>query len=126
MTLYAAGTWYPPGPTTYDPSAGTGGFLSNPPFAIMPLSNGDTLWRTPRHEPFPHWEVTVHRANGGNLPVLVRFLRHGRMVTTRRIAAWLPTVGAWDQTRWAPNAQGRQVPDLVLSAVELALRGGGA
>lgn len=90
------------------------------------LANGDTLWRTPRHEPFPHWEVTVHRAGGGNLPVLVRFVRRGRMVTTRRMATWLPTIGGWDQHRWAPNGQKRQVPAVVLSGVECALRGGGA
>lgn len=117
MTLSTAGTWYPPGPATYDPAAGAGGFLSNPPFAAMTLSTGDTLWRTAR------WEVTVHRAMGGNRPIEVRFMRHGRMITTRRIATWLPTVGAWDQTRWAPN---RQVPDDVLAGVECALRGGGA
>ena len=35
--MSTAGTWYPPGPTTYDPAAGTGGFLfTNPPFATMP------------------------------------------------------------------------------------------
>lgn len=92
----------------------------------MTLTTGDTLWRTPRHEPWPHWEVTVHHAPGGNLPLLVRFVRHGRMVKTRRMASWLPAVGSWDQTRWAPNLQRRQVPGLVLSAVECALRGGAA
>lgn len=87
------------------------------------ITTGDTLYKTPRHEPWPHWEVTVHRAGGGNLPVLVRFVRRGRMVTTRRMASWLPTVGAWDQHRWAPNLQQRQVPALVIAAVERALRG---
>ena len=84
----------------------------------MTISTNDTLWRTPR------WHVTVHRAMGGNRPIEVRFVRHGRMITTRRIAVWLPTVGAWDQTRWAPNLQRRQVPADVLAAVECALRGG--
>lgn len=87
------------------------------------MRNGDTLWRTPRHEPFPHWEVSVYRAPGGNLPVLVRFVSHGRMhKRLDQVAAWLPTVGGWDQHRWAPNGQKRQVPALVLSGVESALK----
>ena len=86
------------------------------------MRNGDTLWRTPRHEPFPHWEVTVYRDPGGNLPVLVRFVRRGRMVTTRRMASWLPTVGGWNLTSWAPNGKTSGVPALVLSGVESALK----
>lgn len=90
----------------------------------MTITTGDTLWRTPRHEPWPHWEVSVHRAPGGNGPITVRFLCMGR--TSKRldqVAAWLPAVAAWDLTRWAPNGQRRQVPALVIAAVERALRG---
>lgn len=91
------------------------------------MMTGDTLWRTAPHEPWPHWEVTVHRAPGGNGPITVRFLCMGRVgKRLDQVAAWLPTVGAWDQHRWAPNLQRRQVPALVLSGVECALRGGGA
>ena len=65
--MSTAGTWYPPAalqPTTYDPSAGTGGFLlTNPPFAMLstftpsatPLPDrfrpGD-LWLGPDRRPY--------------------------------------------------------------------------
>ena len=89
------------------------------------LTTGDTLYKTPRHEPYPHWEVTVHRAPGGNLPIVVRFLCIGRVQKRLdQCAAWLPAAGGWDLQRWAPNQQRRQVPVAVLAAVELTLRGG--
>ena len=118
--MNTTGTWYPP-------SLGTGGVLiTNPPFATMPLSTGDTLYRTPRHEPWPQWHITVHRAPGGNLPVIVRFVQHHRLRKgLDQCAAWLPAAGGWDLQRWAPNQQRRQVPTQVLAAVELALQGGG-
>ena len=91
------------------------------------LNDGDTLYRTPRHEPWPHWEVMVHRAPGGNLPIVVRFVCSGRVhKRLDQCAAWLPAAQGWDQTRWAPNVQRRQVPAQVLAAVEVALKGGGA
>lgn len=90
------------------------------------LAEGMTLYATPREQAWPHWSITIHRAPGGNLPVLVRFVRRDRMVTTRRIASWLPTVGGWNLTSWAPNGKTSGVPAAVLAAVETALRGGAA
>ena len=124
--MTTSGTWYPP-------SAGTGGLLlTNPPFAPMPqdITTGDTLYKTPRHEPWPHWEVTVYRAPGGNLPIVVRFLCMGRaQKRLDQCAAWLPVAQGWDQTRWAPNRdllpqrlQRRRVPAAVLAAVECRLK----
>lgn len=44
--MNTTGTWYPPAalqPSTYDPSAGTGGFLANPPFRPMADLTARTL-----------------------------------------------------------------------------------
>lgn len=93
----------------------------------MTITTGDTLWRTPRHEPWPHWEVSVHRAPGGSLPIVVRFLCMGRArKQLDQCAAWLTIAQGWDQTRWAPDQRHSLVPAVVLSGVECALRGGAA
>lgn len=90
------------------------------------LAEGMTLYAEPRDHAWPRWTITIHRAPGGNLPLLVRFACFGRIhKQLDQVAAWLPVAQGWDQTRWAPN-QHRKVPAAVLAAVEAAIRGGAA
>jgi len=97
--------WYPP--TTYEPAAGSGQFLCNPPFAMNHVIYNVAPWRI-EQDP---------TRNGSDR--LVRFHKHnGQRKLLDQIAEWQN--GGWSIDRWRPRSP--QVPDRILRLVENHMR----
>ena len=105
--------------TTYEPAAGSGAFLINPPFAMTePPPN--TLCHTISISRIVGLTVTARPGPDGQW--IVNFVRRKRMQTQLdQCAAWLPS-GRWDDTRWHPVGA-RLIPPAALAAVEAWLVG---
>jgi hypothetical protein len=100
----------------FQPAAGTGAFLINPPFAMTSntytiideyTATGSRLNVTARHGPFGSWLVDF-------------VLRSSWRKQLDQCAAWLPA-GHWNTSRWHPLDK-RQVRPEVLARVEAWLR----
>ena len=106
--------------TTYEPAAGSGAFLINPPFAMTePPPN--TLCHTLYHDRIVGLTVTAAQVPAGALAFtpgtwLVTFRCRPRGFDPSKTAAWLPS-GRWDDNRWHPVGA-RFVPPAALAAVE--------
>ena len=102
------------GITTYEPAAGSGSFLINPPFN-MPESPPNTLCHTVYAD--RTIGLTITARPGPNGQWIVNFMRRKRMTKQLdQCAAWLPS-GRWDDNRWHPVGA-RLVPPAALEAVE--------
>ena len=98
------------GLTTYEPAAGSGSFLINPPFTMTePPPN--TLCHTVYHDRIAGLTVTARPGPDGQW--IVNFMRRKRI---DHCATWLPS-GRWDDNRWH-SVGARLVPPAALAAVE--------
>ena len=102
------------GLTTYEPAAGSGYFLINPPFAMTePPPN--TLCHTVYADRIVGLTVTARPGPDGQW--ILNFMRRKRMhKQLDKCAAYLPS-GRWDDSRWHPVGA-RLVPPAALAAVE--------
>ena len=97
------------GLTTYEPAAGSGAFLINPPFAMTePPPN--TLHHTVYHDRIVGLTVTAAQVPARALAFtpgtwLVTFQCRPHKIDFPKIAAWLPS-GRWDDNRWHPGSAG--------------------
>ena len=104
------------GLTTYEPAAGSGSFLINPPFA-MPEPPPNTLCHTVYADRMIGLVITAWPSpvlfSGG---WLVRFRRNAPSSRLNQVADWHPISG-WDRHLWPPGSA-RLVPPAALEAVE--------
>ena len=112
------------GLTTYEPAAGSGALLINPPFAMTePPPN--TLCHTVYHDRIAGLTVTAAQVPAGALAFtpgtwLVTFQCRPHKIDFPKTAHWLPS-GRWDDSRWHPVGA-RLAPPAALAAVEAWLQ----
>ena len=104
------------GLTTYEPAAGSGYFLINPPFA-MTESPPNTLCHTVYADRIAGLTVTAWPAPGISGGWSVRFLRRNDTKLLDQTAYWHSRFGGWDKRFFGPN-RARTVPPAALEAVE--------
>ena len=104
------------GLTTYEPAAGSGYFLINPPFA-MTESPPNTLCHTVYADRIAGLIITAWPCPVRSGSWLVRFRRRdSRRNLLNQVADWHPVSG-WDRHLWPPG-RARLVPPAALAAVE--------
>ena len=106
------------GLTTYEPAAGSGSFLINPPFA-MTESPPNTLCHTVYADRAIGLVITAWPSPSGGW--LVRFRRNAPSNLLNQVADWHPISG-WDRHLWPPGSA-RLIPPAALAAVEAWLHG---
>ena len=111
------------GLTTYEPVAGSGSFLINPPFA-MPESPPNTLCHTVYADrtiglTITAWPTSGSVANPSSWEV--RFRKQDQCsMTLNETAKWFSSAGRWSEHWWNPSGPrgARLVPSAALAAVE--------